>query len=818
MTQRSDITAIDLSGTWTLVSVDAAHTAPMPVPGDVHSALLAAGLIPDPYVGRNERDVQWVAEKDWLIERMFDVTPEMLEGGWYLDIGSIDTVASIYVNDVLVQDTDNCFRRYRPDVTDALKAGENTLKILIHSSIAAGAARQAEQPFFIPWSTGNSPIPNGNMLRKPQCHFGWDWNIALAPLGIYGDIALRKLEVARIEHVMTRQFHHAGGAVDLYVTVTLHAEAQGALPVYFSLDAERVRLDIGVAAGETQLTHMFRIDRPALWWPAGHGEQAVYVLRVETPTEAVLRRLGLRQVELVTDKDAAGSRFALKLNGREIFCRGANWIPADALPSRITPAGVRDLLQSAVDANMNMIRVWGGGFYEPDWFYDLCDELGLMVWQDFMFACNLYPSTVDFLDNVAAEVDYQVRRLASHPSVVLWCGDNELVGALTWFEASRENRDRYLVSYDRLNRTIEVAMKKAAPGAVWWPSSPSSGYLDFGDAWHADGSGDMHYWSVWHENKSFDNYRTVRPRFCSEFGFQSYTSMSVMRTFAAARDLNIASPVMESHQKNAGGNERIAGTMFRYFRFPKDFESFVYLSQIQQGLAIRTAVDYWRAQKPHCMGTLYWQLNDTWPVASWSSLDYGGGWKAMHYMARRFFQPVTVAAIPSQDGETIGFSVVNDTAGAVTVRLETWLVSLSGERRPYRGAEGGCGPDRAEMLFSVPSADLPEGTLLFWSFEASNGMRGEAHHVPGTYKALDLEPSGLTLDIAPREDGGFAVAAAARGLALYVMLEADVAGRWSDNGFDLAAGERKTVVFIPTECGVCPQFRWVDLHSCQSVA
>jgi beta-mannosidase len=291
-----------------------------------------------------------------------------------------------------------------------------------------------------------------------------------------------------------------------------------------------------------------------------------------------------------------------------------------------------------------------------------------------------------------------------------------------------------------------------------------------------------------------------------------------MRTFAAARDLNIASPVMESHQKNAGGNERIAGTMFRYFRFPKDFESFVYLSQIQQGLAIRTAVEFWRAQKPHCMGTLYWQLNDTWPVASWSSLDYGGGWKAMHYMARRFFQPVTVAAIPSQDGETIGFSVVNDTAGAVTVRLETWLVSLSGERRPYRGAEGGCGPDRAEMLFSVPSEDLPEGTLLFWSFEASNGMRGEGHHVPGTYKALDLEPSGLTLDIAPREDGGFSVAAAARGLALYVMLEADVAGRWSDNGFDLAAGERKTVVFIPTECGVCLQFRWVDLHSCQSVA
>ena len=379
MTQTSVTTAIDLSGTWTLTSTDGAHTAPMPVPGDVHSALIAAGLIPDPYAGRNERDVQWVAGKDWAIERTFDLAPEMLEGGWYLDISSIDTVASVYVNGVLVEDMDNCFRRYRPDVTDALRAGENTVKVVIHSAIAAGAARQAEQPFFIPWSTGNSPIPNGNMLRKPQCHFGWDWNIAIAPLGIYGGIVLRKLEVARIEHVTTRQFHHADGAVDLYVTATFHAGEPGILPVHFALGEERVRLDVGVNAGETQLTHMFHIEKPALWWPAGHGEQAIYAVRVETPTETVVRRVGLRQVELITDRDEAGSRFALKVNGREIFCRGANWIPADALPSRITPAGVRDLLQSAAAANMNMIRVRGGGFYEPDWFYDILDELGLKV-------------------------------------------------------------------------------------------------------------------------------------------------------------------------------------------------------------------------------------------------------------------------------------------------------------------------------------------------------------------------------------------------------------------------------------------------------
>ncbi|MDX3925308.1 MAG: glycoside hydrolase family 2 protein [Shinella sp.] len=820
MPHISDSTSFDLSGDWRLSSTEGDHAIAMRVPGDVHSALLAASLIPDPYHGRNERDVQWVAQKDWQIERSFDLAPEMLEGRWYLDIGSIDTVASVYVNGVLVQDTDNCFLRYRPDVTDALKAGENLVRIVIHSSIAAGALRQSEQPFFIPWQEGNSPIPNGNMLRKPQCHFGWDWNIAIAPLGIYGEIALKRLEVARIEHVTTRQFHHANGAVDLYVTATFFADEPGILPVHFSLGEERVRLDIGINAGETVLTHMFRIDDPQLWWPAGSGAQPLYSLHVETPTETVARKIGLRRIELLTDPDEAGARFALRVNGGEIFCRGANWIPADALFSRVTEEAVRDLLQSAADANMNMIRVWGGGFYEPDWFYDLCDELGLMVWQDFMFACNLYPSTEAFLDNVAAEVDYQVRRLSSHPSIVLWCGDNELVGALNWFDVSRKDRDRYLVSYDRLNRTIEVAMKRAAPGAIWWPSSPASGYLDFGDAWHADGSGDMHYWSVWHENKSFDNYRTVRPRFCSEFGFQSYTSMPVMRSFAEPKDMNIASPVMESHQKNAGGNERIAGTMFRYFRFPKDFASFVYLSQIQQGLAIRTAVEYWRSLKPHCMGTLYWQLNDTWPVASWSSLDHGGGWKAMHYMVRRFFQPVAVAAIPAPAGGGLDFSMVNDTAGPVTVRLTVWQVDLAGNRRPFREAEGGCGPDRAETLLSVPAEELAGDALLFWSFEASNGMRGEGHHAQATYKALDLQPSGLTLDASERADGTFDVRVKAKGLALHVMLEADRPGRWSDNAFDLAAGEERVLVFTPQPGGTPPQarpeFSWLDLHSCQS--
>jgi len=469
---------------------------------------------------------------------------------------------------------------------------------------------------------------------------------------------------------------------------------------------------------------------------------------------------------------------------------------------------------------MNAIRVWGGGFYEHDWFYDTCDRLGLMVWQDFMFACNLYPSTGDFLENVKAEVDYQVRRLATHPSIVLWCGDNELVGALTWFEESRKDRDRYLVSYDRLNRTIERAMKKAAPDAIWWPSSPASGYLNFGDAWHADGSGDMHYWSVWHENKSFDNYRTVRPRFCSEFGFQSYTSMPVIKTYAEAKDMNIASPVMELHQKNAGGNERIAGTMFRYFRFPKDFPNFVYLSQVQQGLAIKTAVEYWRSLKPHCMGTIYWQLNDTWPVASWSSLDYGGRWKVMHYLVRRFFQPVSVAAIPSEDNKTIRFSLVNDTNADVTADISVSLLKLDGERVPLTTAHAVCTPDAAVVALSIDADQVPADCLLAWRFTASNGMGGEGHYVHGTYKALELQPAGLTVLREEKEENGTVeLTVTAKGLALFVMIESETEGRYSDNAFDLAAGEGRRIVFTPAKplAGGEPAFRIYDLQSSQSV-
>ena len=810
-------TSLDLAGIWQLESADGRTVAPAAVPGDMHSALIAAGKIPHPYKGRNEAEVQWVAQADWVLSRTFDLPDNFAPHGWYLDISYLDTVADVALNGVVVLSAKNTFRRYRPEVSHALMPGENRIEIRFRSNIAAGAEEQAKQPFFVPWHEGNSPIPNGNMLRKPQCHFGWDWNLAIAPFGLYGGIHLKRCNTARIEHVEVRQLHLADGTVEIF-TVTRGAAVGSGGPVSFgiSFNGEIRNRHLEVGPGEFAFHEHFVVTNPKLWWPAGSGDQPLYPLEVSLDGETVTRQIGLRNIELVTTPDQSGNRFLFKVNGAEIFCRGSNWIPADALPSAATPELTAKLLKAAVDANQNMIRVWGGGFYEQDFFYDLCDRLGLLVWQDFMFACNLYPSTPDFLDEVREEVDYQVRRLQHHACLALWCGDNELIGALTWFEVSRKDRDRYLVSYDRLNRTIDTALKAAEPDALWWPSSPSPGPMSFGDAWHDDSSGDMHFWSVWHEGKNFEHYRDVRPRFCSEFGFQSFPSLKIAKGFAGDADLNISSPVMESHQKNAGGNARIAETMFRYFRFPMNFADFVYLSQIQQGLAIKTAVEFWRSLKPHTMGTLYWQLNDTWPVASWASLDHGGGWKIMHHMVQRFYQPAAIFAVPSADGEAIRLVGVNDTRDGLPVDVTMKSVGPDGLVRQLGSATGVLPPDKALDLSWLSTRDIGEGHILMVDFKAANGMSGRVHHAPVPYKKLDLVSPQLHVET-KMENGTLCVALKSKALALFVSLETDEPGRFEDGGFDMLAGEERVIRFIADEgadlARAASSLRVRDLHS-----
>lgn len=791
---------LDLAGVWQLADETGQYTAPMTVPGDGVSALFASGLIRDPYFGRNEYDLRWIAERDWRLSRRFDADRTDLT----LVVTMLDTVAEISINGHPVLQAASMFREHRADLTRALRRGSNRIEILFRSPVRAAAAAHGEQPFPVPYHAGNCPIPHGNMLRKPQCDFGWDWNIALAPFGLYGDIRLEP-PAGRITDLIVTQ-DHSGPGVDVHVDARTDGIAEGE---QIAVSLAGITAEARVRTGRARVTlHLRDVD---LWWPAGQGAQPLHTLSVTIRGHLTTRRIGLRRIELLTAPDETGAGFGFRINGRDVFMKGANWIPADALGSAITPEICRDLLQSAVDANMNMIRVWGGGRYEPDWFYDLCDELGLLVWQDFMFACHLYPATDGFLSEIDGEVRYQVARLNHHACIALWCGDNELLGALTWFRESRENRDRYLVAYDRLNRTIETALKATAPGAIWWPSSPSPGPMSFGDAWHDDRSGDMHFWSVWHEGRDFDHYRDVSPRFCSEFGFQSYPSMDVIRRFADPGDFNIAAPVMESHQKNPGGNARIAETMFRYFRFPVDFGNFVYLSQVQQGLAIKTAVSHWRSLRPHCMGTLFWQLNDTWPVCSWSGLDHGGGWKLLQHMARQFFAPICVSAVP--DGGRIELRALNDTGAPVNMTVTARALSMTGTMRDLGRHDICADPDRAVTALCIEGGELrgDEMLLFDWSADGGNAI-GRDLFAPLPYKAYDLVPPELRCDMA-RTGDGWNMTVSACAPALFAAVESDQPGRFSTNAFTVLPDQPVTVHFRPKTPGATPEFVLRDLHS-----
>jgi len=713
---------IDLSSGWNVSN--GTMSASLPVPGDVHSALLDAGLIADPYWRDTEVSLDWIHESDWVATQQFDLA--RTDGGhWTLSFDGIDCVADVSLNGVVLGRVENRFLRHDFEVGAALRSGENCLEIRFLSNSAEAARKAALSPYKVPFSTDNNRIPHYNFLRKPQCHAGWDWNIALSPLGLCGPVSLRRNPVARLDDVMVRQIHQDGRVrldIDLHYTAFAAGSLETAAACSGHSDASTVQVWPG--KGQTRLS--IDIDDPELWWPAGHGSQPLHDLVLRLGEDTKTRRIGLRTVELVTDADEAGHRFAFRVNGREIFMRGANWIPADALPARATPAVVRDRLSSAVEANMNMIRVWGGGQYEPGWFYDICSELGLLVWQDFMFACSLYPAHDHaWLDSVRREARQQIRRLSARPCMALWCGDNEVIGALTWFEESRTDRDRYLAVYARLNAALEEAVAGENPDIAFWPSSPSVGPLNFGDGWHDDSSGDMHFWDVWHSSKDFEHYRTVRPRFCSEFGFQSFPSNRIIESFTEPEDRNVSSGVMDVHQRNRGGNSRIVETLARYFRFPEKFEDMTWLSQVSQGLAMKTAVEFWRSSKPRCMGTLYWQLNDTWPVASWASLEYGGGWKLMHYMARRFQAPVLVTAQPDANTGDIVLWAINDTDREVLLEVAARRVSTRGPARKNAGTHPPHLRRMSSCIFPgrTAMASMPAKTTICRAARRTTGSR-----------------------------------------------------------------------------------------------
>ena len=790
---------LDLGGDYTLATPGRRLRAKaITLPGDVHAALLAAGDIADPYFGDNEKAVMWVHQVPWGMERRFTAGAADVDGYLTLTLEGVDCIATVLLNGEEVARTQNQFVRYDIDVTGKVKVGSNTLRLEFAVTEEVAKARYEAHPFPIPATTNYET--NGlhgvhlNFVRKTACHAGWDWGIRLMPVGVYGRMALRRSRLARQESVQVDQ-QHRKGSVELTIRSIVHAFADGTVELRQEIGGQSVAAPFAVRQGENVLVQKLTIRNPELWWPRGQGAQPLHELRTTLDGEMTVRRIGLRKLEWIVEKDAIDHSFKVRVNGRDVTAMGANWIPADAIPSRVTPAVLRDLLESAAAANMNMLRVWGGGQYESDAFYELCDELGLMVWQDFMFSCMSYPSDRAFLADVRREATQQVRRLSHHACLALWCGDNEVIGSLGWFPETRANEKRFLANYDRLNSMLAAIVADEDPARRFWPSSPSLGYMDFEDGWHRDTRGDMHYWSVWHEAKDFSAYREVEPRFASEFGFQSFTSMNVIESFATPADMNPSSPVMESHQRNTGGNARIVETMLRYFRLPDDFEQMVFLSQVQQGLAIKTAIEFWRSTKPRCMGTLYWQLNDTYPVASWSSLDYGGQWKLLHYMARRFYRPVTVVAVPGPGGHTT-LKAVNDTGAPLDLVLETMIVDVATGVTSRSEMRGRISPSAAASMDVI--GEMKPGQFLFfvWKDAASGEVLGENDYFPLPYKAYDFAPAKVTTRW-ESADGAPVLVLSADRPAVFVTASAAVPGYFSDNAVTLVPGRETRLAFTP---------------------
>lgn len=808
---------IDLAGTWRLERLSDGSERPMTAPGDVMSALVASGEIPDPYYDRNELGLQWIGREDWRLYRSFEAPAELLERRRVrLEIDSVDTIAEISLNGRPVGVSDDMFMRFTADVAGLLRPGLNELSVILRSPERAAAERAARLPYPVPASTYPVSSPHRNLVRKAQCMGGWDWGPCLMTSGLYDGVRLVGADGPMIDYLRCDATPDAGsgrgGAWTVDVTLDLDSAEAAEASLSLSLAGASLERTVRVPAGRSALTERLRVESPELWWPAGYGSRSLYELAADIRPAGVAdpdaghraeRRVGFRELVVDTAEDEHGKPMTFVVNGRPVFAKGANWIPADALPSRWTRDRYEFLLRSAADANMNCVRVWGGGRYESDAFYELCDELGLLVWQDCMFSCALYPSSKEFLSSVEAETRHQVRRLAHHPSLALWCGNNEALGAITWYDESRANPARYIVDYDRLTEgTVGRVVRELDPGRAWWPSSPSAGPDDFADNWHADSRGDMHYWSVWHEGRPFSDYLSVRPRFCSEFGFQSFPSHRTVASFAPEGERNVSSPTMEHHQRHPRGNALIVETMLRYFRMPRGLRETLYLSQVQQAMAIKTAVEYWRCNRPRCMGALYWQLNDVWPGASWSSLEYDGSWKLLHHEARRFFDPLIVAAYV-RDG-SVRVCAVNDGAEALEAATRLTLRRFDGSAATELAAvESVLAAEAATPLWSAPLAGLPAAPgEAFLDVELSVRRSGSVEPRRAVLfltepKACALARPGLTIEAAGDGSGRPAIAVRADAPAFFVAPEAPgLAGRWSDSGFHLGAGETRVVSFV----------------------
>lgn len=639
---------VNLGGAWRMREADSETWHSAHVPGSVYADLTADGTMPDPFWRENELDAFERMKKDYVYQRAFTVTEAQLAHAHVeLVCKGLDTLAHVSLNGREIAFADNMHITWVWDVKEQLHAGENTLEIRFDSPILYCAKKAEEAPG---WESSDA-TPGFRHLRKAHCMFGWDWGPRLPDAGIWRPIFLRTWDTARLENALMLQAHH-DGVVDVTIRPEIAGESAWSAEIT-APDGEVLTLPETMAAEQ-----VIAIQNPQLWWPNGLGKQPLYRVTVRLATgDTRVWRIGLRTMTVSREKDEWGEEFCHVVNGMKVFAMGADYIPEDNILARVTPERTRRLLEDCKAANFNAIRVWGGGYYPDDAFYDICDELGLLVWQDLMYSCAFYDLTPDFERSIRVETQQNVARLRHHASLALICGNNEMEMFMAGANSALINHrtwefvptyPHHITDYVKMFEYILPAIvKETAPQTYWWPASPSSGG-NF-DAPNDENRGDNHYWDVWHGEKPFTEYRKFFFRYASEFGFQSFPCLKSVKQFTLPDDRNIFSRVMERHQRNQAANGKILSYLSQTFRYPNSFDDLLYASQLMQAEAIRYGVEHWRRNRGRCMGAIIWQLNDIWPVASWASIDYYGRWKALHYAAKRFFAPVMISA--EEEGE-----------------------------------------------------------------------------------------------------------------------------------------------------------------------
>ena len=822
-----EVTNFSLNGDWRVARSGADLELAASVPGDVYNDLLDAGEIPDPFYRDNELSLQWIGESNWIYTKEFQLTKDFLSSeAVVLVCEGLDTFAEIRINGKELGNADNMFRTWEWDAKPLLQVGSNSIEVTFRSTLPYIDRRQKEHPIRIgPGRIPPEKAAHHGWVRKEQCNYGWDWGIKAITCGIWRPMSLCAYDRARLLSVDTAQDHHEDGSVTVRAKVEADQVVSGELRATAVL---RLRGSV-VARGEATLVAgqgtaaggrvstvaaaevELQVAAPELWWPNGLGEQPLYDLEVSIDSghgsgaiDVVEKRIGLRTIKLDRHEDSWGESFVFAVNGRPFFAKGANWIPADGILARVRPEWYHRLVEDAAAANMNMLRCWGGGIYEADAFYDACDELGILVWQDFMFACSSYPVfDHEFVASVRAEAEDNVRRLSGHPSIALWCGNNELEQIEFVSDHGWERGDMPWDEYDTVfNGVLKDVVEAYGAGVDYWPSSPHSPRGDRRD-YNNPKWGDAHLWSVWHGGEPFEWYRTCEHRFNSEFGFQSFPEPKTVDTYTVVEDHNITSWVMEHHQRSGIGNTTIMRYMLDWFRLPTGFANTLWTSQILQSMAIKYACEHWRRSMPRGMGTLYWQLNDTWPVASWSSIDYFGRWKALHYAARDFFAPVLVSGVEYPDRGLVEIHVTNDSFVDAHGEVEWSAVDLRGEvlatgRERFTQAAMSTGVVETADLSHILETHGPRGILVFLEHFAGDEVVGRNLVLFSRPKHLELATDPGIEWIVTKQKSVFQVELTAKAPALWTRIETgDIEARLSDNFVHLRPGAPRTIIVEP---------------------